>query len=301
MMLLRAVGWRCLAACHALTVDAGQGGGERVALARVEGVSPEIYPEVAEALAEAGDGRFAVGVVGAMVRLAVGAWVIACTRDDLTLLAAIADEFAVGYVLHPPRESWEVAPAPAPAVTAIKVWRADLRKSPVEVDVQFDFDAVRHWPDPARAWGPNAHDVIPFVGRMTLVPAQDQDFAWPWRITHASVDTLDHTLGWTFYSRLESPEEFASRTGSTAKPVQGRRPFRTFRLVSGFAEHDEKLGSSATVDVELAAAPDRYEAERLIWPVIWAVTVEALGEGDWRPSMNWLDVVELLEPLALQP
>jgi|GEM_PF-4644204 hypothetical protein len=23
-------------------------------------------------------------------------------------------------------------------------------------------------------------------------------------------------------------------------------------------------------------------------------TVQALGDGDWRPSMNWLDVIELL-------
>jgi hypothetical protein len=25
------------------------------------------------------------------------------------------------------------------------------------------------------------------------------------------------------------------------------------------------------------------------------VTAAALGEGDWRPSMNWLDVIELLD------
>jgi hypothetical protein len=29
-------------------------------------------------------------------------------------------------------------------------------------------------------------------------------------------------------------------------------------------------------------------------PAIWDVTVQTLGDGDWRPSMNWLDVVELL-------
>lgn len=28
--------------------------------------------------------------------------------------------------------------------------------------------------------------------------------------------------------------------------------------------------------------------------LIWDVTVQALGDGDWRPSMSWLDVVELL-------
>ncbi len=108
---------------------------------------------------------------------------------------------------------------------------------------------------------------------------------------------VDHTLGWVFVSRLETPAEFGRRTGSAATPARAAGPLRTFRLTSGFAEHDEKLGSSATIDVLLEAAPDRQEAERLIWPAIWAVTVERLGEGDWRPSMNWLDVIELLEPL----
>jgi hypothetical protein len=27
---------------------------------------------------------------------------------------------------------------------------------------------------------------------------------------------------------------------------------------------------------------------------MWDVTVQALGDGDWRPSMDWLDVAELL-------
>jgi hypothetical protein len=40
--------------------------------------------------------------------------------------------------------------------------------------------------------------------------------------------------------------------------------------------------------------PARDEAEKLIQPAIWDVTVQALGDGNWQPSMNWLDVIELL-------
>ena len=31
------------------------------------------------------------------------------------------------------------------------------------------------------------------------------------------------------------------------------------------------------------------------WPAIERQIAQALGEGDWRPSLNWLDVVELLD------
>jgi hypothetical protein len=47
------------------------------------------------------------------------------------------------------------------------------------------------------------------------------------------------------------------------------------------------------VEVDQPTVPTREEAERLVWPAIWAETARALGEGDWRPSLNWLDVVEL--------
>jgi hypothetical protein len=34
---------------------------------------------------------------------------------------------------------------------------------------------------------------------------------------------------------------------------------------------------------------------RLVWPAVNKETTRALGEGDWRPSLNWLDVFELLD------
>jgi hypothetical protein len=34
---------------------------------------------------------------------------------------------------------------------------------------------------------------------------------------------------------------------------------------------------------------------RLVWPAVNEETTRALGEGDWRPSLNWIDVFELLD------
>jgi hypothetical protein len=68
---------------------------------------------------------------------------------------------------------------------------------------------------------------------------------------------------------------------------------RGFRLLAGFAEHDEKFGSSAEVTVRREIAPTRDEAVQLIWPAIEEETARALGAGDWRPSLNWLELIEL--------
>ena len=98
--------------------------------------------------------------------------------------------------------------------------------------------------------------------------------------------------GYVFTSRVETPEEYRRRTGSAAAPVAGAP--QAFRVTAGFAEHDERLGSSASVQVRRETAPGPEEAEKLVWPAVWQVTVRALGPGDWRPSLNWLDVIELL-------
>ncbi len=103
----------------------------------------------------------------------------------------------------------------------------------------------------------------------------------------------DRNLGYVFTSRRETAEEYRRRTGRAGGRTAAG-PFRQFRVTAGFAEHDECLGSSASVEVERETAPAPEEAEQLVWPAVWEVTVRALGDGDWRPSLNWLDVVELL-------
>lgn len=107
-------------------------------------------------------------------------------------------------------------------------------------------------------------------------------------------------LGYVFTSRRETAEEYRRRTTSAESPAESPAVAgpaqRVFRLTAGFAEHDERLGSSASVEVRREKAPSLQEAEKLIWPAIWEVTIGALGDGDWRPSLNWLDVIELLQP-----
>jgi hypothetical protein len=112
----------------------------------------------------------------------------------------------------------------------------------------------------------------------------------------------DEPSGYVFTSRPETPEEYRRRTADpaqTAPAVAG--PLKTFRVTAGFAEHDERLGSTATVIVRRESAPARAEAERLVWPTVREETRRALGDGDWRPSLNWLDVVELADVRAAPP
>ena len=108
--------------------------------------------------------------------------------------------------------------------------------------------------------------------------------------------------GYFFTSRPETAEEYRRRTADPADPADPAqagpaesRSVKTFRVTAGFAEHNEKLGSTATVIVARETAPERAEAELLIWPAVEAETRRVLGDGDWWPSLNWLDVVELRE------
>ncbi len=50
-----------------------------------------------------------------------------------------------------------------------------------------------------------------------------------------------------------------------ACPVAAAGPGRRYRIIAGFAEHDERFGSRAEVEVQLAAAPAREEAVQLVW------------------------------------
>ena len=68
---------------------------------------------------------------------------------------------------------------------------------------------------------------------------------------------------------------------------------RAFRITAGFAEHDARFGASVSLYAQLASARASEEAVRLVWPAVVQETAGALGAGDWQPSLNWLDVVEL--------
>src|SRR5712691_3372611 len=266
-----------------------------------------------EVLAER-DGRLAADRLAAAARAAIAAWAMAVDGDQ-TRLVEIGESHSVSFLLQPERRRWRVAPGPQ--VTSIEIWKLEPESG--EINISFEFTGRRLFTDPAEAErasairaGQPADAEIPCFGmiKLTLDPASGQDDPWPWRLTLGSTQTLDDYRGYTFSVRRELPHEFERRTGSPAppelaewvpvEPLTEGRP-RRFRLVSGFAEHDERLGSKAEVYFSSEAVPTRDEAEALIEPAIWAETIRALGQGDWQPSMNWLDVIELLEDRSSGP
>jgi hypothetical protein len=262
---------------------------EMVAAARLDA-----YPAAAAGMTEAGDGWFGTVMAGKAARLAVTAWLMAVNGDG-SALAAMADGDAAHWLLNPVREEWVIAAGPL--VTEIVISGVDPAADPPELRVTWRFTG-RQRIEPALGPG----DAVPwdwtdgeqiFAGLLTLELTGSG--ASPWRLTHGHVETLDAHLGYTFVSRFETPEEYRRRTGTSAG-AGVLVPTDTYLLDAGFAEHDEKFGSSARLEVSSDPAPTREEAEKLIWPAIWAETHRALGEGEWRPSLGWLDMIRLLGP-----
>jgi len=264
----------------------------------------EVTPWAAETMRLAGerDNRLGASAVARATRLAVAAWAMAVEGDDTTL-TAMAQSDAAHWLLHPAMEHWQVAPGPR--VTRIKISRldagtgaeADVDQPKLQVDVEFT--GRRRFDDPSRIDAADGDTL--FIARLDLTLAGTGPE--PWQLSSGRVWTEDQYRGYVFTSHRESPEEYRQRTGSSAgagaaAPARAAAPAgtpRVFRLIAGFAEHDERFGSTAVVEVRRETVPSRDEAEQLIWPAIDAETTRALGAGDWRPSLNWLDVIELLE------
>jgi hypothetical protein len=258
-------------------------------VAMVEAAPLEIRANVAHKADVAGeyDQRLRPDMLGRAARLAVAAWALAVNGDH-SQLTSLGPADVLYWLLHPVRKPWQVAPGLV--VTRIDVWGLDPEAGPPDLDVSFRFSGRRRYDDRQQAAG-DSGDQTMFHGMFTMVLAGGGPA--PWQLKTAHISTLDDYYGYVFTSRAETAGEFRRRTGSAATPVRASLP-RTYRLVTGFAEHDEKFGSSATLDVQRDAPPEREEAAELLSPAIEAELTRALGQGDWRPSMNWLDVVELL-------
>jgi hypothetical protein len=260
--------------------------GESESARSVQAASLDIPASVAETIPRAGASNDWLNAdrVGQAAREAVAAWAMATDGDD-TALTAIAEPDVAHWLMHPVRKSWQVAPDPR--VTRIEIRGLEADAEPARLRVTFQFAGRRHYEDPVQARG-YADGVTVFIGMLDLELAGSGSC----RISSGHVQTVDDFLGYVFTSRRETTEEYRQRTGSSSPPaVPG--PGHRFRLRASFAEHDEKFGSSAEIEVVRQAAPDRDEAERLVWPAVEAETSRALGEGDWRPSLNSLEVVEL--------
>ena len=263
--------------------------------------TPTIRPVVAEVIRAANDARLSADQVVAAARHAVAAWLSAVAGDDAAL-AAMASSDVARWLLHPLRENWQVAPGPV--VTDIQIWRLEADANQPLMNVSIRFSGRQVFDDHVEGSGPGApstDDVIDFAGRFELALAD----AVGWRLVSGRVETLDDFYGYVFKSQHETADEYLARTGTIwtterAGPSEAAGSPRTFRITAGFAEHDVRFGASASVQVQRPTAPSRDEAEQLVWPAVEEATVNALGEGDWQPSLNWIDVIELWpsEPLA---
>ena len=269
---------------------------ESAVTAMVQAADLELSAAAGQTIREAGhrDERLGPDRTGQAARRAVVAWALAVNGDN-SALADLADADVASVLLHPARKPWQIAPGPA--VTRIEIVSLDLAAVPPQLRIAFEFSGQRHYDDgstPAGRADNRAEDETQFIGLLAMT--LEGDPAQPWRLTAGSVSTLDDYLGYVFTCRQETSTEYRQRTGAAVPPPPGHAAAqpREFRLVAGFAEHDVRFGSSAAIVVRQASAPTRAEAAELIWPAICAETARALGEGDWRPSMNWLDVIELL-------
>jgi hypothetical protein len=254
----------------------------------VQAASLEISASVAETMRQAGalDDRFSADHVSRTARQVVAAWATATDGDD-TALAAIAEPRAADWLMHPDRKRWQVAPGPR--VTQIQVWGLEPDREPPRFRVHFEFAGRRQFADPTQV--ENADGDPAFVGMLNLTLTD----SGPWHLESGYVETLDQYLHYVFTSSRETAEQYHRRTGSSAAPAAAAGPMRRYRVVAGFAEHDERFGSQAEVEVRREAAPTRYEAVDLVWPAIDEETSRALGEGDWQPSLLRVDVIELLD------
>ena len=246
-------------------------------------IGVQISPAVADRLREAAarDDRLSAGAVTQLAQQAVAAWAGAAGGDDRAL-TALGGPGAASWLTHPVNST--STRLPGARVTAIEISAVDADRSPARLDVRFEFTG---------RWQQDSDEAdTDFVGFMTL--ALDGAGPQPWRLTAGYLQRLSSWLGYQFTSRRETPEEHQQRTGqATASPPAAGQD-RTFCLTAGFAEHDERYGGRASVQVSRPTPPARAEAKALIWPAVEAATEQALGPGDWQPSLNWLEVIELL-------
>ena len=252
----------------------------------VQAARLEIRVPAAETMRQAGalDGRFGADCVSRTARQIVAAWAMAVDGDD-TALAAVAEPDAAYWLLNPVRESWRVAPGPR--VTQIQVWGLEPDAEPPRFGIYFEFVGRRQFTDPTQAVNPDGDPTCVGLLNLTLTDSG------PWHLERGHVETLDQYLGYVFTRYRETTEQYQRRAGSSAASVTAAGPTGRYRVVAGFAEHDERFGSHAEVEVQREAPPTRYEAVDLVWPAVQEATTRALGAGDWRPELLWVDLIEL--------
>jgi hypothetical protein len=208
-------------------------------VAMVERAKLKISEQAAQTVVTAGelDDRLGLDRVRRTARLVVAAWTMAVAGDDSTL-TALATADAAHQLMHPRAGLCQMAKDPV--VTLIDISRLDGAADPPLLQVGFEFTG-RQKPGGTAGDGSDG-DERKLIGHLDLrLPGGS---SWPWQLRTARVSTLDEWFGYAFTSRREKQEEYADRTG-LADGVPGSGPIHTFRVISGFAEHDERFGSKA--------------------------------------------------------
>jgi hypothetical protein len=271
--------------------------------AAVDEVAVRVAPGPAAAMTEAGDGWLGRELAVRAARLVVAAWTMAVDGDESSL-AAISDDDAARYLIHPVRQNWVIAPGPR--VTDIDLWQLDRDGDVPELGVRWRFTADQRYAGPAVPPGWLPPGMREYVGSAHLT--LDESRPWPWRLTHGSVRTIDAYYGYSYAARDETAAQYQARIGegAGAAVLSG-----TYRLVAGYAEHDEKFSGSATADVDSDGPLSREEAQRLAESAIDADARQRMaavypqreiGEDDVRPSLSSLEVIRLLGPApAVEP
>jgi hypothetical protein len=258
-----------------------------------QSVRVDARPSVSAALQQAAarDPRLRPAVVAAAVQAVIAAWVMAAD-GDASALAGITSPQVAAWLISPATERWAVGPGPR--VTRIELTgyepgdkpRPDEPGDEPRLDVRLEFDGSQRFSGDEESRPPVETS---FVARLELALAR----AAPWRVISGHVWTLDGYLGYAFTRRRERPGEYRERTGSLASDA-AIGPTGRYRLLARFAEHDERFAAWAEIEVARAVPPTRSEAEELIWPAVDAETSRALGPGDWRPVLLYMDLIELV-------
>lgn len=177
--------------------------------AMVERAPLQIAAGLAAAMTAAG-GWCGQALAAQAARLGIMAWAMAAGGDD-SLLLRIGDAQQAGFLLHPYRKDWVIAPGPV--VTRISIWQLETHgPGAARMKVSWDFTGAQRYDGPVAPPGWRGPGDWEFTGMLTLELTGDEPF--PWRLTSGHVDSLDHVLGYPFLTRDETPGEYRARTGS---------------------------------------------------------------------------------------
>jgi hypothetical protein len=259
----------------------------------IAAVPVDIRPWPAATLTGEGGSWLGIEAASAAARQAVAIWARAVNGDEAALAAvaepAVAHSLLYRLTLYPPEERI----APGPTVSRIEIRGLELTAGAApRLWVGWQFIG-RLQPEPA-GWA--GHD-WEFFGTLDLTFA-DQG-APPWLVTSGGVSYLVSVPEYWYVSRDETAAEYRARTGSSADQ-EALAPSRTYRLRADFAEHDLKVGGTATVEVRRQTTPTRYEAEEIAESAVMAEAerLTGPGEGELHPSMSHLELIRLLEGAA---